>query len=191
MRKKAKICRLAFLTFLCAAVLSGCAGRELEDRLFPTVVTFPEGDPEVIQKERQADSSKYLDYGQVRAVIVENAVAADRDAMGRVLEYLEATPSFARNLLVFSGDAGILEYFADEMKDAKGPGQEEETETEKEVFRLPEDLSGNYLEDLYKNRPDEAESPVTLADLLNDWYNGKKLYVPRLILKDGKILPEA
>ena len=76
------------------------------------------------------------------------------------------------------------------MKDAKGPGLEEETETEEEVFRLPEDLSGNYLEDLYKNRPDEESSPVTMADLLNEWYNGQELDVPKLIIKDGKILPE-
>ncbi|HIS33105.1 MAG TPA: hypothetical protein IAB44_16400 [Candidatus Limivivens intestinipullorum] len=190
MRKKVKGGCLAFLTLFLAFALTGCSGKELEDRLFPTVVTFPEGDPEAIQKERQADSSKYLDYGQVRAVIVENAVAADRESMGRVLEYLEATPSFARNLLVFSGDPEILEYFSDEMKDAKGPGLEEETETEEEVFRLPEDLSGNYLEDLYKNRPDEESSPVTMADLLNEWYNGQELDVPKLIIKDGKILPE-
>ena len=31
---------------------------------------------------------------------------------------------------------------------------------------------------------------MTMADLLNEWYNGQELDVPKLIIKDGKILPE-
>ena len=148
--------------------LTGCAGRELEDREFPTVVTFPDADPGKLQSERQRHSAKFLDYGQVKAVVLEDQAAENPARLKEILKYLEETPAFARTVLVFRAEETLLQFF------------EEETEEE----------AGVYLENLYKNQPrDSAVRPVTLQDLLNEFYNGvPETSIPRLTVQNGKIL---
>ncbi len=54
---------------VCAS--GGCGRRELEDRRFPTVLTAETvGNIKAQEEERQAQDSKYIDYGHVKAVIL-------------------------------------------------------------------------------------------------------------------------
>lgn len=199
MRKKVVL--VGILAGLC---LSGCAGRELEDRTFPTVVTFTKGEPEEQQRKRQLQSGRYRDYGQVKAVVLESRAVEDPVWVEEVLRYLGSQPAFARNVLVFQGASDVLTMFekeedGQEPMPGERPEEGSEEENDEEASK-GEDTDGSYLENLYKNQPMEIkkqteakELPVTLKDLLNDLYNKGKDQVreiPKLGWQNGKLLPE-
>ncbi|MDO5422302.1 MAG: hypothetical protein Q4F41_01085 [Eubacteriales bacterium] len=184
-KKTAILCILLLCMFL-----TGCAGRELEDRKFPTVVTFPDEKPWELQEKRQKSSSKFLDYGQVKAIVLEDTAAQNPERLEEILKYLAETPAFARNLLVFQGDEAILAVFGKELEDQSARAGEKESEKETDEA---EEADGTYLEDLYKNQPKEYEmSPVTLKELLNSYYNEEAgVKIPTLAVRDGKIQTDA
>ena len=201
MRKIKRAVSLGIVAGLC---LSGCAGRELEDRTFPTVVTFTKGEPEEQQRKRQLQSSRYRDYGQVKAVVLESQAAEDPVWVEEVLRYLGSQPVFARNVLVFQGASDVLTVFEKE-EDVQEPlpgerPEEGSVEEDDEEASKGENTDGSYLENLYKNQPMEIKKqmevkklPVTLKDLLDDLYNKGKDQVreiPKLGWQNGKLLPE-
>lgn len=157
------------LTVFCMLCLSGCAGRELEDREFPTVLTVPTGNLESLQDMRQSDSRKFLDYSHTKAVIFHEDVAEDWEKLGKALNYLEIHPEFAKNMLVFIGGD-------EELKKA----------SEKK------DKVGSELADYYKNQPgSEEKNSVTLTELWNYWSNEEEeISVPTVKVSGKSLAPE-
>ena len=78
--RKAILGILSVLVLLC---LNSC-GRELEEREFPdTLVIRDSALPfEKSLQTEQDKSSKYLDYGQVRCVLLEDDLADDDEKLG-------------------------------------------------------------------------------------------------------------
>ena len=97
--RKAILGILSVLVLLC---LNSC-GRELEEREFPdTLVIRDSALPfEKSLQTEQDKSSKYLDYGQVRCVLLEDDLAEDDEKLGEVLLALEKRPAF-REISIFS-----------------------------------------------------------------------------------------
>lgn len=151
---------------LVCVLLTGCGRRELEDRSFPTVLVAENGNIRAKEEARQAKSSKYLDYGQVKAVILSEKAAKDAGALKVILSYLESNPVFARNILIFAGDEEVCR----------------QAEKDEEM--------GLYLEDLAKNQPDGGEEELALKDLLNYLHNAEpSIRMPRLCMEDGEVVP--
>lgn len=149
-----------------ALALTGCGRRELEDRSFPTVLVARTGDLGAREEERQAASSKYIDYGQVKAVLLGREAAEDPASLGEILAYLEEHPVFAGNMLVFVADEGVC-----------GLAERDEK-------------FGLLLEDLAKNQPGGPEERLALKDLLNYLHNGEpSIRVPLLCEKEGEARP--
>lgn len=162
MRKK------LYRTILCAAglicLLTGC-GRELEDREFPSLLTVTETPLEDVLEKKQEKSSKYMDYGQVKSVLILESIAKDERQLKDVLVYLEAHPAFARNILVFVGNKETLEQ-AD----------------------IQADEAGDLLEDFYKNNPALGKHDgVTLGEMMDYLHNGETIEVPLIILREGEV----
>ncbi len=155
------------LMVVIAGMITGCRGRELEDCLFPTVLTVKKETMEQEQKRKQETTEKYRQFGQVKAVIFSNEATVDVDLFRENLLYLEKNPMFARNLLLFVGTPEVLE------------------EVEKK-----EEETGIYLEDLYKNQPENSKIlRVALKEALNQLHNGEEtLELPQLKKKEGKLL---
>lgn len=154
------------LAILLCLILTGCGRRELEDRNFPTVLVAETGNIRAKEEEKQALSSRYIDYGQVKAVILSEEAAQDGEALKVILSYLENNPVFARNILIFAGDEEVCGLAEDDGK------------------------MGLYLEDLAKNQPEGGEEELTLKDLLNYLHNGEPfIRMPRLRAEDGEVLP--
>ena len=111
--RKAILGILSVLVLLC---LNSC-GRELEEREFPdTLVIRDSALPfEKSLQTEQDKSSKYLDYGQVRCILLEDDLAEDDEKLGEVLLALEKTPGFFKKYLFFhsrwqsTGTAGETE----------------------------------------------------------------------------------
>ena len=105
--RKAILGILSVLVLLC---LNSC-GRELEEREFPdTLVIRDSALPfEKSLQTEQDKSSKYLDYGQVRCVLLEDDLAEDDEKLGEVLLALEKRPAFSRNIYFFTADGKALE----------------------------------------------------------------------------------
>lgn len=157
--------KLILAVLLCVS-LTGCGRRELEDRSFPTVLVAETGNIRAQEEERQAMSSKYIDYGQVKAVILSEEAAKDAGALKDILTYLENDPVFARSILIFVGDGDVREAAEEDEK------------------------MGMYLEDLAKNQPDGGEEEVPLKELLNYLHNAEaSIRIPRLCKEGGEVLP--
>lgn len=82
--------------------LNSC-GRELEEREFPdTLVIRDSALPfEKSLQTEQDKSSKYLDYGQVRCILLEDDLAEDDEKLGEVLLALENARLF-QEISIFS-----------------------------------------------------------------------------------------
>ena len=156
-----------FLWILMPLCLAGCANRELEDRSFPSAMVVREAGIEASMEEQQNQSRLYLDYGHVKAVLINKALVPDIQNLKEILAYLEKRPVFARNILVFAAEDDVLE-----------------------AAQARVDEIGPLLEDLYKNQPKGKErQDVALADMLNFWHNHEAaIEVPVLILKEGDII---
>lgn len=158
--------RKMILAALVCLLLTGCGRRELEDRSFPTVLVAETGNIRAKEEERQAKSSKYIDYGQVKAVILSEEAAEDAEALKVILSYLESNPVFARNILMFAGDEEVCSL----------------AEKDEEM--------GLYLEDLAKNQPDGGEEELPLKDLLNYLHNAEpSIRIPLLRAEEGEAVP--
>ncbi|MEY8428550.1 hypothetical protein AALA00_12705 [Lachnospiraceae bacterium 46-15] len=158
--------RVVIVLAVCV-LLGGCGRRELEDRRFPTVLTAETGNIKVQEEERQAQDSKYIDYGHVKAVILSQEAAENGQMLREILSYLENNPVFARNILMYVGDGETLE-----------------------LARKKEEDTGLYLEDLAKNQPGDGAPELPLKDLLNYLHNGEaSIQIPMLYTENGKILP--
>lgn len=158
--------RTVFVVFLCL-VLGGCGRRELEDRSFPTALTAETGNIRARQQERQAQSSKYIDYGHVKAVVLSKEAAEDAEALREILNYLESDPVFARSILMFVGDEEVI-----------CRAKEEEQDT------------GLYLEDLSKNQPGSGIPELPLKDLLDYLHNtAPSIEIPVLRMEGEEIVP--
>lgn len=157
---------VVLLTAVCG--VTGC-GRELEERDFPEVLVIRETPLADVFAGEQEKSSKYLDYGQVKCVVLRQDIAEDEAGRRDVLTCLEGMPVFARNILIFAGTEDVLEQV--EMKD-KG--------------------IGSSLEGFYKNVPGRSrEDAVTLGELLNWLHNGDAdTVIPLLTLREGELVPE-
>jgi len=158
---------IILLLMLIPLCLAGCANRELEDRSFPSVLVVRETGIEAAMEERQNQSRLYLDYGHVKAVIINKDLVQDMQNLKEILEYLEKRPVFARNILVFAAEDEVLE-----------------------AAETREDEIGPILEDLYKNQPKGKEpQDVILSDMLNYWHNHESMIeVPYLVLKEGDLI---
>lgn len=155
-----------YLTLLALLLLCGCGKRELEDRCFPSVILVADGSIAQEMEQAQEESSLYLDFGHAKAVLMDETVLSDREALKEVLLYLEQNPVFARNMLMFSADSQV-----------RGEAGEQQTEI------------GSALQDLYKNQPaDRRQEGVTLQDMLNYLHNQEpEIVVPHLVDEEGKI----
>lgn len=154
------------LAVLLCLTLTGCGRRELEDRSFPTVLVAETGNIRAQEEEKQVGSSKYMDYGHVKAVIISEEAAEDAGALKEILSYLENDPVFARNILMFVGDEEVCELAEEDEK------------------------MGMYLEDLAKNQPDGGEEELPLKDLLNFLHNTEPfIRIPGLREEEGEVLP--
>lgn len=160
--------RMMFILIL-GTLLTGCGKRELEDRIFPTVLTSVDADMKKQEQDKQDDSSKYIDYGHVKAVILSDEVIKDAKSLKEVLLYFEENPYFARNILMFIGDKEVIE-----------------------IANQNEGETGLYLEDLIKNKPDDQKPQETLLkDMLNYLHNRESaLTIPKLKAENGEILPD-
>lgn len=152
-----------------ALLLTGCAKRELEDRSFPSVLAITTAEVEKEQNLKQEESSQYIDYGHVKAVILSEEIAGNGESLKEVLLYLEDRPVFARSILIFAGDEQVLKA----------------AETDSEQM-------GAYLEKLYKNQPKGSSFKGTaLKEMLNYLHNlEESIDIPYLIWSDGKALPQ-
>lgn len=150
--------RKIMVAVLACLFLTGCGRRELEDRRFPTVLVAETGNIRRQEEEKQAQSSKYIDYGHVKAVILAEDAAEDGDALKEILSYLENDPVFARNMLMFVGDEEVCALAAED-----------------------EEKMGMYLENLAKNQPGGGKEELALKDFLNYLHNTEpSIQVPRL-----------
>jgi hypothetical protein len=149
-------------------LLTGCTGRELEDRTFPSIITVPTENMEELDELRQRESVQYLDYSHTKAVLLKQEVAEDPEKLQKVLEYFRERPEFALNMLVFAG-----------------------SQKELDLAKKEEKKIGNALQDFYKNQPkEEKETSVTLKDLLFFYDNGEEMQeLPILTVSGKKLLP--
>ena len=148
-------------------LLTGCTKRELEDRKFPSLLVAKSAHIEQVQEEEQKENSRYIDYGHVKAVILSKEVAKAPESLKEVLLFLEKNPAFARNIMIFAGNEAVLK------------------ETDQN------DEWGDYLEDIYKNKPrDSTLQETILNDMLNYLHNQEAaIEIPYLVIKDKKIVP--
>ena len=163
--RKAILGILSVLVLLC---LNSC-GRELEEREFPdTLVIRDSALPfeKSLQTEKDK-SSKYLDYGQVRCVLLEDDLAEDDEKLGEVLLALEKRPAFSRNIYFFTADGKVLE----------------QREKQKEESQ---DLTG-----FYQKSTDHKREAATLGSLLYRLHNGSGEHkILKLKEEDGKLVPQ-
>lgn len=158
--------RIGFV-LMSGILLGGCGRRELEDREFPTVLVADSADLSARRKALQERSSKYIDYGHVKAVILSEDEIYEPESLRKILDYLEGNPAFARNILMFAGDEEVLA-----------------------LAEKNEDDTGLYLEDLAKNRPGKEEEGLMLKDLLNYLHNSEaSIEIPGLVVEGGALLP--
>lgn len=94
----------------------------------------------------QSLQDKYVDYSQVKAVIWGKGLVKNERLQKEVLEWLEDSPFFARNILIFQGKTKDLSL---ETIQEHAQGQ-----------------PGAYLENLYKNNEKFQEYTVTLREFL-------------------------
>ena len=163
--RKAILGILSVLVLLC---LNSC-GRELEEREFPdTLVIRDSAVPfEKSLQTEQDKSSKYLDYGQVRCVLLEDDLAEDDEKLGEVLLALEKRPAFSRNIYFFTADGKALE-------------QQEKQKEESQ------DLTG-----FYQKSTDHKRVAATLGSLLYRLHNGSGEHkILKLKEEDGKLVPQ-
>ena len=163
--RKAILGILSVLVLLC---LNSC-GRELEEREFPdTLVIRDSAVPfEKSLQTEQDKSSKYLDYGQVRCVLLEDDLAEDDEKLGEVLLALEKRPAFSRNIYFFTADGKVLE-------------QQEKQKEESQ------DLTG-----FYQKSTDHKREAATLGSLLYRLHNGSGEHkILKLKEEDGKDVKE-
>ena len=163
--RKAILGILSVLVLLC---LNSC-GRELEEREFPdTLVIRDSAVPfEKSLQTEQDKSSKYLDYGQVRCVLLEDDLAEDDEKLGEVLLALEKRPAFSRNIYFFTADGKALE-------------QQEKQKEESQ------DLTG-----FYQKSTDHKREAATLGSLLYRLHNGSGEHkILKLKEEDGKLVPQ-
>lgn len=152
------------LLFLVWALAAGGGSRELEDRSFPTALAAENKDLGVAEAERQERSSRYIDYGHVKAVVLSESAARDGESLRGILTWLESDPVFARSLLVFIGDSRALEQVREDEK------------------------AGLILEDLVKNQPQKQALSVSLKDVLNYFHNGEpSIRLPKVTCVDGEL----
>lgn len=152
------------LLFLVWALAAGGGSRELEDRSFPTALAAENKDLGAAEAERQEMSSRYIDYGHVKAVVLSERAARDGESLRGILTWLESEPVFARSLLVFTGDGSALEQVKEDEK------------------------SGLILEDLIKNQPQRRMLSVSLKDVLNYFHNGEpSIRLPKVTSIDGEL----
>ena len=163
--RKAILGILSVLVLLC---LNSC-GRELEEREFPdTLVIRDSAVPfEKSLQTEQDKSSKYLDYGQVRCVLLEDDLAEDDEKLGEVLLTLEKRPAFSRNIYFFTADGKALE-------------QQEKQKEESQ------DLTG-----FYQKSTDHKREAATLGSLLYRLHNGSGEHkILKLKGEAGKLVPQ-
>ena len=115
----------------------------------------------------QDKSSKYLDYGQVRCILLEDDLAEDDEKLGEVLLALEKRPAFSRNIYFFTADGKVLE----------------QREKQKEESQ---DLTG-----FYQKSTDHKREAATLGSLLYRLHNGSGEHkILKLKEEDGKLVPQ-
>lgn len=94
----------------------------------------------------QSLQDKYVDYSQVKAIIWGKDMVKNEMLQKEVLDWLESSPHFARNILIF-----------------KGKTQDLSLET---VQEHAQGQPGAYLENLYKNNEKFRRFTVTLKEFL-------------------------
>lgn len=167
--KKIRRMFLGIAWILLTFCLSGC-GRELEEREFPdTLVIRDSAIPfEKSLQTEQDKSSKYLDYGQVRCVLLEDDLAEDDEKLGEILLALEKRPAFSRNIYFFTADDKALE------------------RQEKQERKEAQDLTG-----FYQKSTDHKREAATLGSLLYRLHNGSGEHkILKLKEEDGKLVPQ-
>ncbi len=164
--RKAILGILSVLVLLC---LNSC-GRELEEREFPDTLVIRDSALRLKNLCRQSriKASKYLDYGQVRCVLLEDDLAEDDEKLGEVLLALEKRPAFFREISIFF------------TADGKALEQQEKQKEESQ------DLTG-----FYQKSTDHKREVATLGSLLYRLHNGSGEHkILKLKEEDGKLVPQ-
>lgn len=122
----------------------------------PDELTFPVNDASLTAvraesireavKQVQNLQDRYVDYSQVKAILWDVSLRNEPELAEEILEWLESSPSFARNILVFRISSEEL--------------------TLGEVQEQSRGQAGAYLENLYRNNPDFQENVRTLEEVL-------------------------
>lgn len=97
-------------------------------------------------EEIQSLQAQYVDYSQVRAILWDVSLREEPHLEEELLLWLEDSPAFARNLLVFTVSSQEL--------------------TLREVQERSQGRAGAYLENLYRNNPAFQETARTLEEVL-------------------------
>ena len=87
---------------------------------------------------------KYVDYSQVKAVLLGKTLRDNETLLQEVFRWLEQTPEIARNILIFEADDLKLE----------------------EIQKRSQGQPGAYLENLYKNNEKYRDKAGTLKEVL-------------------------
>ena len=94
----------------------------------------------------QSLQAQYVDYSQVRAILWDVSMREEPKLEEELLLWLENSPAFARNLLIFTVSSQEL--------------------TLQEVQEQSRGRAGAYLENLYRNNPAFRETARTLEEVL-------------------------
>ncbi len=98
---------------------------------------------EALQRVRNLQD-KYMDYSQVKAVLLGKTLRDNETLLQEVFRWLEQTPEIARNILIFEADDLKLE----------------------EIQKRSQGQPGAYLENLYKNNEKYRDKAGTLKEVL-------------------------
>lgn len=119
-----------------------------------------------IEKSYQESQEYYLDLGHVQAVILGERLWNNEEKRTETLNYLEQQPLIGRTAGVFSC--------------------EDITEVMEINAALPDSL-GEYLNGIYKNRPEKKE-PVSLDTVFYSQYNGAEFpKLPEILIQENGI----
>ena len=160
-----RIIKTVSIGMMCLLLLSGCTGRELEDREFVEAMELNMQEEELvggfggalvsgstveeIRKSYQNHMDVYLDLGHIKAIVLGKELLKNKEKMRSVLLELEQMPMISRNSLVFTHNYDSGEsYLVTLARQGKIPGE--------------------YLCDTYHNNPYHTEDEVvSLGDLLS------------------------
>jgi len=128
--------------------------------------TFPE-----IEEKFGKSQENYLDLGHIKVILMGKGLLENKEALTKMLAYLEGNPDIAGNIYVFSSEQ-IREVMALNGNEI--------------------DSLGDYLTGILENKPKkDTKNQVLLQDLYNAWHNEDEFPdLPLVKLEGNQIMIE-